>query len=283
MKSLKGKVCTFSGGISSPWGSIRCYTGRMKIRDRILKGTGYQMDSNPINRRTFLWIVAGTGLGLVSSGRAAGAANKAGASGSGHARSLTSGPKDYKRLVGSLEGFSAALVQEHVRIYREYYYEFERENARDRFIDLATSDSLNSNWRDHCHAWLNLRNALVLHENYFDALTPLSMDPGDRLKRALTDAFGSFDQWWVKFRATALAVQAWAALVWDEMLGRPVVIGIDNSNQWAIGSSPLLVVDMAEHAYCLDYVGRPVAYLDAWRKRVNWKVVEARLLKVARS
>ncbi len=235
------------------------------------------MDSNPINRRIFLRIIAGTGLGFLYPEGATKAADKPITTGSGQARPLLSGPKDYRRLVGSLEGFSAALIQEHIRIYSEYYHEFERENSRTRFIDLATSDSLNSNWRDHCHAWLNLRNGVILHENYFDTLTPLSMGPGDRLKKALTEAFGSFDQWWVRFRATALAVQAWAALVWDEMLGRLVVIGIDSPSQWAIGTRPLLVVDMAEHAYCLDYVGRPVAYLDAWRKRVNWKVVEARL------
>ena len=95
------------------------------------------------------------------------------------------------------------------------------------------------------------------------------------------ESYGSFDQWWVKFRATAMAVRAWGVLGWDNQSRRPVISGLDNDSEWPLGVEPLLVVDMAEHAYVLDFIGQPLAYLDAWLARVNWVVVDSRLARVS--
>jgi Fe-Mn family superoxide dismutase len=74
-----------------------------------------------------------------------------------------------------------------------------------------------------------------------------------------------------------MAVRAWGILAWDNQLRRLVIFGLDNDSEWPLGLEPLLVVDMAEHAYVLDFIGQPLAYLDAWLARVNWVVVDSRL------
>jgi Fe-Mn family superoxide dismutase len=77
-------------------------------------------------------------------------------------------------------------------------------------------------------------------------------------------------------------VRSWGALGWDKQSKRLVTFGLDNDSEWLIGIEPLLVVDMAEHAYVLDFIGQPLAYLNAWREAIDWGVMESRLAKALR-
>jgi Fe-Mn family superoxide dismutase len=192
------------------------------------------------------------------------------------------GPQDFRWLIGALEGFSATLIGEHVALLQRCRHRLGEVESRDRDIDLALADPLVSKWRDHVLSWAELHNTVRLHEFYFEALTPKSVRPGEKISAAIVSTFGSYDQWWVKFRATAVAVRAWAALVLEKRTQRLFNVGLDHDSSWPIDLAPLLVVDMAEHAYVLDFVGRPYAYLDSWIARVDWQSVEARLLDAMR-
>lgn len=192
-----------------------------------------------------------------------------------------SGPQDFRWLIGALEGFSAALIGEHVALLDRYRHRLGEVDAKEGGIDLAMADPVASRWRDHVLSWTELHNSVRLHELYFETLTPKSIGLGEEMSKALVSAFGSYDQWWVKFRATAVAVRAWAALGWDKRTRRLFNVGLDYDSSWPIELVPLLVVDMAEHAYVLDFVGRPYAYLDAWIARVDWRAVGVRLAVAA--
>ncbi|NIA09138.1 MAG: hypothetical protein GWP10_05160 [Nitrospiraceae bacterium] len=187
----------------------------------------------------------------------------------------------YRGLIGTLKGFSATIIREHLALLERYCHKLSELESQDRTIDLALADPIASRWRSHVLAYVELQNAVRLHELYFGALTPKDVHIGQRVSGALKKRFGSFDQWWVKFRATAIAVRAWGVLAWDSYSGHVVTCGLDRDSDWPVGLDPLLVVDMAEHAYVLDFIGQPLAYLDAWLARVNWTVVEARLIKAS--
>lgn len=234
------------------------------------------MDKYNLDRRSFLRGLAGAAVMVTGLSEAAEKEPSTRMANAGQKTAISDIQK-YKDLIGALEGFSATIIREHLGLFERYRQELSEVESKDRTIDLALADPLASRWRNHILAWIELHNAVRLHELYFDALTPKSVKPGQEISKAMEESYGSFDQWWIKFRATAMAVRAWGVLAWDNQTRRLAISGLDNDSEWPVGLEPLLVVDMAEHAYALDFIGQPLAYLDAWLARVNWVVVNSRL------
>jgi len=238
------------------------------------------MNEHNLDRRSFLRGLAGGAVILTGLSEAAAEEPSAGIAKAGQ-KTVIPDIQKYRGLIGALEGFSATIIREHLALLERYRHELSKLESQNRTIDLALADPLASKWRNHVLAWVELHNAVRLHELYFDTLTPKSVKPGQKIGKVLEESYGSFDQWWVKFRATAMAVRAWGMLGWDNQSRQPVIFGLDNDSEWPLGVKPLLVVDMAEHAYVLDFIGQPLAYLDAWLARVNWVVVDSRLAKIS--
>lgn len=127
--------------------------------------------------------------------------------------------------------------------------------------------------------------SVILHEIYFDALGGDGGDPsgGLGLAEALERDFGSVATWRTEFTAMAKAQaggSGWTALVWSARLGRLV-------NQWAadhahalVGGSPILALDMYEHAYHIDFGTRAAAYVDAVMNNLHWERIAARYRQV---
>ena len=237
------------------------------------------MDEHNLDRRSFLQGLAGAAV--MVTGLSEAAAEEPSARMAKAAQKTVPDIQKYRGLIGALEGFSATIIREHLALLERYRQELSEVESQNRTIDLALADPLASRWRNHVLSWIELHNSVRLHELYFDALTPKSVKPGQKIGKALEESYGSFDQWWVKFRATAMAVRAWGILAWDNQSRRLVIFGLDNDSEWSLGLEPLLVVDMAEHAYVLDFIGQPLAYLDAWLARVNWVVVDSRLARAS--
>jgi Fe-Mn family superoxide dismutase len=116
----------------------------------------------------------------------------------------------------------------------------------------------------------------------------LSPDGGDKptgeLESAVDEYFGSFDKFQAHFTAAALGVQGsgWAALTWDT-LGQRINIQqfFDQQGNFPAGTVPLLLLDVWEHAYYLDYKNVRADYVKAFWNIVNWADVQARF-EVAR-
>jgi Fe-Mn family superoxide dismutase len=239
------------------------------------------MDKYNLGRRSFLQGLAGTallftGLSRVSAKEPTAKIAKA------EPKVSVSDIQKYKGLIGALRGFSATIVREHLALLERYRHKLAQLESQDRMVDLSLADPISSKWRNHVLTLVEVQNSVRLHELYFDALTPRKNEPGQNIIQAMEKSYGSFDQWWIKFRATAMAVRSWGALGWDKQSKQLVTFGLDNDSEWLIGVEPLLVVDMAEHAYVLDFIGQPLAYLNAWKEAVDWGVVESRLAEALR-
>jgi Fe-Mn family superoxide dismutase len=109
-------------------------------------------------------------------------------------------------------------------------------------------------------------------------------DPGGELSDAMKTAFGSLDDFRRHFSAAANAVEGsgWAILAFEPLASSPVVLQAErhqNLAQW--GVTPLLVLDVWEHAYYLKYQYRRADYVKAWWDVVNWNEVETRWRHVA--
>ena len=121
------------------------------------------------------------------------------------------------------------------------------------------------------------------HVNHSIFWTNLSPEGGDKptgdLAAAIDDQFGSFDKFQAHFTATALGVQGsgWAVLAWDSVGARPVIFQLfDQQGNAPLGVTPLLQLDVWEHAYYLDYRNVRADYVKAFWEIVNWADVQAR-------
>jgi Fe-Mn family superoxide dismutase len=120
----------------------------------------------------------------------------------------------------------------------------------------------------------------VNHTVFWHNLSPEGGDkPDGEFGAAVDNFFGSFDAFRAHFTAAALGIQGsgWAILAWD-VLGEKLIIEqlYDHQGNLATGSVPLLMLDMWEHAFYLDYVNVKADYVKAFWTIVSWPDVQAR-------
>jgi len=129
----------------------------------------------------------------------------------------------------------------------------------------------------------NLAFNLAGHVNHTVFWPNMSPDGGDKpdgeLAAAIDEQFGSFDAFRAHFTAAALGIQGsgWAILAWDS-LGQQLIIEqlYDHQGNLAAGSVPLLMLDMWEHAFYLQYRNVKADYVKAWWNVANWADVTRR-------
>ncbi|UPK73067.1 superoxide dismutase [Nocardioidaceae bacterium SCSIO 66511] len=129
----------------------------------------------------------------------------------------------------------------------------------------------------------NLAFNLAGHVNHSVFWPNMSPDGGDKpdgdLGAAIDDQFGSFDGFRGQFEASALGIQGsgWSILAWDS-LGQKLLICqlYDHQGNLPVGLTPLLMLDMWEHAFYLQYKNVKADYVKAWWNVVNWADVTER-------
>ncbi|WP_016698092.1 superoxide dismutase [Actinoalloteichus spitiensis] len=129
----------------------------------------------------------------------------------------------------------------------------------------------------------NLAFNLAGHVNHSVFWPNLSPDGGDKpdgeLGAAIDEFFGSFDGFRAHFTANALGIQGsgWSILAWDSLGQRLVLEQLyDHQGNLAAGSYPLLMLDMWEHAFYLQYRNVKADYVKAFWNIVNWADVTQR-------
>ena len=191
---------------------------------------------------------------------------------------MTYTAKDYSSLIG-MDGFGETLLNNHFTLYQGYVTNtnklFDSLGAMLKEGTMATPE----------YAELKRRlgfefNGMRLHEYYFENLGGKGVvDKSGKLGKKLAEAFGSYEDWEKDFRATAaMRGIGWTILYQDNVTGWLV-------NQWInehetghlAGCTPVLVVDVFEHAFMIDYGLKRADYIEAFFKNINWDVVQARL------
>ncbi|MCK5909532.1 MAG: Fe-Mn family superoxide dismutase [Caulobacter sp.] len=127
---------------------------------------------------------------------------------------------------------------------------------------------LNGLKREELIAW----NSMILHELYFAGLGAPSK-PGGALAAAIERDFGSDARWRAEFAAMGKTLgggSGWVLLTWSARDGRLVNTWAADHTMTLAGGTPLLALDMYEHAYALDYGAKAGAYVDAFMATINW-------------
>jgi Fe-Mn family superoxide dismutase len=124
-------------------------------------------------------------------------------------------------------------------------------------------------------------NGMRLHEYYFENLggTGPLLHRAGQLGKKLAEDFGSYENWERDFKGTGMIRGIGWAILYQDNETRKLF------NQWInehetghpAGCIPVLVMDVFEHAYIVDYGLKRVDYIEGFFKNINWRVVEGRL------
>lgn len=144
--------------------------------------------------------------------------------------------------------------------------------ARDK-NDFTNVNKLQKDLAFHLSGHIN-------HSIFWTNLAPTNTDrPSGELAAAISEFFGTFEGFQAHFNATAMGIQGsgWAFLAWDSV-GEKLIIEqlYDQQSNVATGSIPLLMLDMWEHAFYLDYQNVKGDYVKAFWNIINWADVTKR-------
>jgi superoxide dismutase, Fe-Mn family len=177
----------------------------------------------------------------------------------------------------TLDGLSERLIVSHHQ--NNYGGAVKRLNLIEQRIRELPADAAPFQMGSLKREQLIARNSAVLHEMYFANLGG-SGGPTDAVAEAMKRSFGSAEAWEKDFRLTGMSLaggSGWVLLCADVETG-----ALFNSWSWdhahlPAGARPLLVMDMYEHSYHIDYGADAKGYIDAFFRHVAWKEVERRL------
>ncbi len=187
-------------------------------------------------------------------------------------------PKDYAKLIG-MDGFSETLLKNHFTLYQGYV------TNTNKVLD--TLDQMSKDGKTALPEFAELKrrlgwefNGMRLHEYYFENLGSKSgINKDGKAAKAIAASFGSVEAWEKDFRATgAMRGIGWAVLYQDTSSNKLINFWInEHDTAHPAGCNPLLIMDVFEHAFMLDYGLKRADYIEAFFKNINWSAVDARV------
>ena len=180
--------------------------------------------------------------------------------------------------IPKLEGISEKNIEEHLKLYKGYVTntnlvlnkikEYEKDSVGNAYI-------LNELHRRFAFEFDGMRN----HEYYFSSLSDgkKEINKSGELYKAIETEFGSFENWMTQFKSMALTRGiGWVILYHDKQTKHLMNQWVDEQHLGHLtGLSPILCLDMWEHAYYLDYIpAEKKKYVEVFFENLNWEVVE---------
>ncbi len=186
--------------------------------------------------------------------------------------------KDYSKLIG-MAGFSETLLKNHFTLYQGYV------TNTNKVLDALAAMLKEGKTGTPEYAELKRRlgwefNGMRLHEHYFENLGGKeSLDPNGPLAKKLVENFGSVEAWEKDFRSVGgMRGIGWVVLYQDTVNGGLVNFWINEHDVGhPAGCQPVLVMDVFEHAFMIDYGLKKADYIEAFFKNIDWKAAAARL------
>ena len=187
--------------------------------------------------------------------------------------------KDYNRLLG-MEGFSDTLLKNHFTLYQGYV------TNTNKLTDALSQLLKEGKTGTPEYAELKRRlgwefNGMRLHEYYFENLGGKGgIGRTGKLYQKLVESFGSYEAWEKDFKATgSMRGIGWAVLYQDILSGNFINFWINEHDVGhPSGGMPILIMDVFEHAFMIDYGLKRADYIEAFFRNINWTETEKRLL-----
>lgn len=178
-----------------------------------------------------------------------------------------------------MEGFSETLIKNHFTLYQGYV------TNTNKIIDILEAMLKEGKTGTPEYAELKRRfgwefNGMRLHELYFENLGGKKpIDKDGKLAKKLAESFGSYDAWVKDFKATGtMRGIGWVILYQDSVSGKLFNIWINEHDTAHLsGCKPVLIMDVFEHAFMVDYGLKRADYIEAFFKNINWEAAGKRL------
>ncbi len=182
--------------------------------------------------------------------------------------------RELKPELLEMDGISRASVEAHYKLYQGYVAKRNEILTRLAEVDLSTANQVYSDVRslkiDLTFAIGGVKN----HEIYFEHLGGGGGDPTGPIASLIERDFGSVEAWRTDLKATGIGGRGWAwtAYDWDEQ--RLFNYIGDAQNTFPVwNATPLVALDVYEHAYFLDYQTDRASYIDAFFANLDWDVI----------
>lgn len=186
--------------------------------------------------------------------------------------------KDYSGLIG-IKGFSETMLKNHFTLYQGYV------TNTNKLVETLGQMLREGKTATPEYAELKRRfgwefNGMRLHELYFENLKGgAGLEKGGRLAGLIEKQFGGVETWEKDFRSTgAMRGIGWVILYHDAAADSLVNAWINEHDVAHLaGCTPLLIMDVFEHAYFTDYQLKRADYIEAFVSNINWQSVSSRL------
>lgn len=190
--------------------------------------------------------------------------------------------KNFDSLLGKIDGLDDELLKMHFKLYQGY--------VNNTNLLLQKIQELNASGKNRTPEFAGIKRMLgwefdgmLLHEYYFENLggNTKTLAKSDPLYAKIEADFGSYDQWKADFMATgAIRGIGWVVSYIEPKQGRLINEWINEHDLGHLaGATPLLVMDVFEHAYITQYGIDRGKYIDVFFKNINWDAVSKRFKK----
>jgi Fe-Mn family superoxide dismutase len=182
--------------------------------------------------------------------------------------------RELKPALFELDGISRAAVEAHHKLYQGYVNKRNEILEKLASVDLASANQVYSELRELKVELSFAVGGIKNHEIYFEHLGGDGGDPDGLIAQLIKRDFGSVEAWRADLKASGMAGRGWAwtAYDWDE--GRLFNYVGDAQNTYPIwNATPLVALDVYEHAYFLDYQTDRASYIDAFFDNLDWTTV----------
>ncbi|OGF82480.1 superoxide dismutase [Candidatus Giovannonibacteria bacterium RIFCSPLOWO2_01_FULL_46_13] len=175
-----------------------------------------------------------------------------------------------------LDGLSEKQLKEHHDVlYAGYVKKIGEIEEKVKQIDLSSANATYSDLRELKMEETFALNGVKLHEGYFENMVRGGSKPAGKIIEMMERDFGSYENWENQFRAMGLAARGWVVLAYDMDEKKLKNILCDSHNQGGVWNTiALMIMDVYEHAYFIDYATGRKAYIDSFFKNIDWQYVD---------
>lgn len=184
--------------------------------------------------------------------------------------------------INGVTGLSEKLMKDHYKLYEGYVKKANEISEKLKTVDLSSANATYSDLRALKRGYSFAVNGVKSHELYFENLSGNGKAPEGWIGSKIADTFGSYENWLADMKATGTAARGWVWCAFDWQNGSIFNYLGDAHDAFPIWhATPLVALDVYEHAYFTDYGTGRADYIDAFFKNLNWDSVESFTTKLA--
>lgn len=176
-------------------------------------------------------------------------------------------------------GLSEEQMDEHLKLYQGYLKK--SQEIKEKFVDanLEDANATQSEIRSLILGETFANNGVRLHKAYFENISE-EKEFGGKIKKLIIEKFGGLEEFKKIVISFALSIRGWVILAWDYETEELRIFGTDQHDIAVWNVVPLIVLDVYEHAYFIDFGTNKKEYVNWFLEHINWEIASDRANKI---